>query len=245
MRNMLTIKEYLKKPPSHQLYREGLKLFRSVGATKYPDVLKQLERGIIGNNRGLLLLYLRKLKDEPVVEQGAVPAKPKIVILAPPAPTPSNVFRPTDLSAEYEQRCKVLRQLFHKRKRQSDFFHQCSSDLERARNCDAIKKITLEIREAQSDLEYYKQHKKFPIKEEEKGFELATTKEGLQKQNRIVQDRIYRAEKRIVVLLAQLKKQENYRVRMAMEKKEARVKELIDQKQIIKEKLREIGQKNT
>lgn len=242
----LTIKTYLKKAASHQLYSEGLALFRKHGSVLYPSILRQLEKGYFGSNKQTMLHYLQKIAAQ-VDDQPIQHKEKKIIVHEAKTPNPKTmpsgktrkIVRPGESSSNYYALLKEIRNAIHVRMQISQTLHDCMNQADGIIVVEKIEEQGKVIKALQAKKEYYEKHGEMPEVEEITDFELADTFEGLQKQLKIVRDRVRNAEKGIQHKSTQLEKGENFKIRAKLIKQEAYRKELLEQGLIIKAELNE------
>ncbi len=238
---ILKINNWLKKPDSHRLYSEGLRLFREFGSIQYPQILARLEAGFFGSNMDDMVHYLDILaKDEKTKSRGEkVDEKTAEVVVIEEEIKKSEKERKiwtAEKDSGFFDLQKKLRNARQTRAKISDSFHQCNGDFERLRVCEQISEQTQIIREYESrELEYKRTGEIQNINDLKKSneFVLPETLEELKKENRKYKDRIYRAKISLKMLMAELEKKQDYRIKMKIEKKDNYRKECEIRKQLI------------
>jgi len=237
---ILKINNWLKKPDSHQLYSEGLRLFREYGS-KYPKILARLEAGYFGSNKADMVHYLQKIADDKETQPVKTTSKEvEVVVVVHEVEIKKSEKERKIWTAEKDSGFfdlqKKLRNARQTRAKISDSFHQCNGDFERLRVCEQISEQTQIIREYESrELEYKRTGEIQNINDLKKSneFVLPETLEELKKENRKYKDRIYRAKISLKMLMAELEKKQDYRIKMKIEKKDNYRKECEIRKQLI------------
>jgi hypothetical protein len=241
---ILKINNWLKKPDSHQLYSEGLRLFREYGS-KYPKILARLEAGYFGSNKADMVHYLQKIADDKETQPVKTTSKEVEVVVVvheveiEKAKETKRIWT-AEKDAGFFDLQKKLRNARQTRAKMSDSFHQCFSDLDRLRVCEQIAAQTTIIKEyEQRDIEYKRTGEIQNIEDLKKAneFVLPDTIKELMKEQKRYKDRIYRAKISLKILTAQLEKNEDYRIKMKIEKKDNYRKECEIRKQLIQTKL--------
>ena len=243
----LTIKTYLKKATSHQLYSEGLKLFNAHGgAMHYPKISQKLNSGYFGSNKTLLLHHLRLLQN--VSTPQSLVVAPKVIVHSPekldPPPTPQNQPKIISMNnpetKDYYAMLKEYRQAVHKRMQLSEGLHDCQNQAEAIIQLEKLEAQTAIVNNYKAQKEYYQKNGTMPEKEElEEVWKLADNKADLQKQYKRISDQIRNTENSIKHWTTKLESGENWKARAKLIKAEDRRKDLLIRKSLIKEKLNE------
>lgn len=195
---MKVIRQYLNKPAEEQLYSEGLNLFKKYAITQYPHQWPTLKIGPFGTNKSTLIECLREIVRTAPEEidwghQKVEVAKVQAVVDS----QPKSYLKTT---AEIDIMLS-LRKLRQRRAKTSQRFHQCHTDEERIKVCDAIDQINDEIKEKEAEADYIHKHGTKPQKKEEYTEPLPDDLEGLKAERNRVAGRMRQQENKIVHFL--------------------------------------------